>query len=248
MIHRGLTLSKYVWSITELAVSYYVFLPFLLPCRHPYIEVMGSMYLMNLLHGDKFCNRAGSTWRLLFVFALFPWLAKYRVLTRADMRDDDEMAAITLGADVDDSGGNAGSFKVLRSRYPEQRSAGSDPSGIENKRFSMSPEISYRSFIVQQDGSDSINRSKSSREVGIETSYDHGNDAGNANAETNTTSIASWGVQSFSERLFPVSSNNKEATRNNSNEEVQRLMQRIAELEVALSKENEKNSCELDKL
>jgi len=51
--------------------------------RHPYIELLGSMYLMNLLHGDKFCNRAGSCWRLIFVFALFPWLIKYRLMSQA---------------------------------------------------------------------------------------------------------------------------------------------------------------------
>lgn len=56
------------------------------------------MYLMNLLNVDKFCSRAGSCWRLLFVFALFPWLTKYRVLTRSHMRDDDECVAADLDA------------------------------------------------------------------------------------------------------------------------------------------------------
>jgi hypothetical protein len=47
--------------------------------RHPYIERLGMMYLMKLKHGDKFGKRSSSTWRLLFVFALMPWLQKYRI-------------------------------------------------------------------------------------------------------------------------------------------------------------------------
>ena len=48
--------------------------------RHPYIERLGMMYLMKLKHGKKFANRAGSHWRLLFVFALMPHLRKNRIL------------------------------------------------------------------------------------------------------------------------------------------------------------------------
>ncbi len=47
--------------------------------RHPYIERLGMMYLMKLKHGDSFGKRSNSTWRLLFVFALMPWLQKYRI-------------------------------------------------------------------------------------------------------------------------------------------------------------------------
>jgi len=48
--------------------------------RHPYIERLGMMYMMKLKHGSKFGNKAGSTWRLLFVFALMPWLRKNRIV------------------------------------------------------------------------------------------------------------------------------------------------------------------------
>lgn len=34
---------------------------------------------MKLKHGNNFAKRSGSIWRLLFVFALFPWLRQYRI-------------------------------------------------------------------------------------------------------------------------------------------------------------------------
>lgn len=47
--------------------------------RHPYIEVLGTIYLMKLRYGQSFCSNAGSCWRLLFVYSLMPWLQKYRI-------------------------------------------------------------------------------------------------------------------------------------------------------------------------
>jgi len=58
--------------------------------RHPYLETLGVMYLMKLKHGKKFATTSGSCWRLLFVFALMPWLRKYRVMTRPSMVSDYE--------------------------------------------------------------------------------------------------------------------------------------------------------------
>jgi len=49
------------------------------------------MYLMKLKHGDKFGQRSSSTWRLLFVFALMPWLRKYRITDDVSPSDDDKM-------------------------------------------------------------------------------------------------------------------------------------------------------------
>ena len=38
------------------------------------------MYLMKLKHGSNFGKKSSSAWRLLFVFALMPWLRKYRII------------------------------------------------------------------------------------------------------------------------------------------------------------------------
>jgi septal ring factor EnvC (AmiA/AmiB activator) len=37
------------------------------------------MYMMKLRHGDRFGDAVGTSWRLLFVYALFPWIRKYRI-------------------------------------------------------------------------------------------------------------------------------------------------------------------------
>ena len=47
--------------------------------RHPYIETLGVMYLMKLRYPNHFGKRAGSAWRLLFVYSLMPWMRKYRI-------------------------------------------------------------------------------------------------------------------------------------------------------------------------
>jgi len=52
--------------------------------RHPYMELLGSMYLMKLRHGANFGSAAGSTWRLIFLYALMPWLSKFRIKNIAD--------------------------------------------------------------------------------------------------------------------------------------------------------------------
>merc|ERR1712232_1233272 len=66
-----------------------------------YIELLGGMYLMKLRYGSNFAKTAGSCWRILFVFALMPWLRKYRVMARpALVPDKNDQSA----DDCDDDG------------------------------------------------------------------------------------------------------------------------------------------------
>ena len=68
--------------------------------RHPFIETLGSMYLMKLKYKGSFMNRAGSKWRELLVIALMPWLHKYRKLHRqleVSKEESDEQKVIDLG-------------------------------------------------------------------------------------------------------------------------------------------------------
>jgi hypothetical protein len=41
---------------------------------------MGMIYMLKLRHGENFAKTCGSCWRLLFVFALMPWMRKYRII------------------------------------------------------------------------------------------------------------------------------------------------------------------------
>ena len=43
------------------------------------------MYLLKLRYGESFGREAGTSWRLLFVFALMPWLRKYRIRSDENM-------------------------------------------------------------------------------------------------------------------------------------------------------------------
>jgi hypothetical protein len=53
--------------------------------RHPYLEQLGYLYLMQLRYKDgRFATRSCSAWRLVFIMALMPWLHKFRELARPE--------------------------------------------------------------------------------------------------------------------------------------------------------------------
>ena len=63
--------------------------------RHPYLELLGTMYLYKLRYAESFGKTAGSCWRLLFVYGLMPWLYQYRIQTRSRLDE----AVLRLGVD-----------------------------------------------------------------------------------------------------------------------------------------------------
>ena len=81
--------------------------------RHPYIERVGQLFLLKLIHGKGFISRAGATWRLLFVLTLMPWVRKWRINVSkdADLTDSEDF---TL--DSDDDGGNGGNTSIASRR------------------------------------------------------------------------------------------------------------------------------------
>jgi len=68
--------------------------------RHPYIEILGTMYLMKLRYSNLFGSQAGSAWRLMFVYALLPWMYQYRIHDTPG----EEIGPDGLVEKVDDSG------------------------------------------------------------------------------------------------------------------------------------------------
>lgn len=54
--------------------------------RHPYLERIGLIYMMKLRFMDNFGREAGTSWRLLFVFALMPWVRKYRIRSDSNIK------------------------------------------------------------------------------------------------------------------------------------------------------------------
>lgn len=51
--------------------------------RHPYIELLGTMYLYKIRYKASFGSTVGACWRLLFVYGLMPWLHQYRIQTKS---------------------------------------------------------------------------------------------------------------------------------------------------------------------
>jgi hypothetical protein len=73
--------------------------------RHPYIERLSQMYLMQFRHKEQFVSRAGAAWRQLFVQTLMPWMRKHRVFSRERYQQSVEaLAANRLIAEEETKG------------------------------------------------------------------------------------------------------------------------------------------------
>jgi hypothetical protein len=71
--------------------------------RHPYIELLGLMYLMKIRHKDEFGTSSGTAWRLLFVAALMPWLKTKRIqeaLAEQHEHGEPQRNAMEIGDEV----------------------------------------------------------------------------------------------------------------------------------------------------
>jgi len=53
--------------------------------RHPFIERLGTIYMLKIKHGNEFGRAPESAWRVVLTLALMPWLRKFRF-------DEDEHA------------------------------------------------------------------------------------------------------------------------------------------------------------
>lgn len=102
--------------------------------RHPYIEMLGVMYLMKLRYRNHFGSRSGSCWRLLFVNALFPWLHRYRTSARSLDQDIVKSDSILLDPQY--------SLRDLNYKSIRVGLGGRDGEGEEVDRHTMQPDPS----------------------------------------------------------------------------------------------------------
>lgn len=72
--------------------------------NHPYIERLGSMYLLRLRDGKDFGSAAGNAWRSLFVCGLMPWIVKHRV------NNNEEATILADTSIMPDASGRRGSL------------------------------------------------------------------------------------------------------------------------------------------
>mmetsp|Transcript_15838 Transcript_15838/g.22648 ORF Transcript_15838/g.22648 Transcript_15838/m.22648 type:complete len:1024 (-) Transcript_15838:164-3235(-) len=99
--------------------------------RHPYIDLLGKVFMYKLRYEERFVHTAGSAWRMLFTLALMPWLRKYRVFHRKlDDDDDGEDDTKTEGENKNIlTGMNNSNFKkitYLKKEYAKVRESKAD--------------------------------------------------------------------------------------------------------------------------
>ena len=70
--------------------------------RHPFIDRLGTMYMMRLRH-KTFGSNAGACWRQLLTLTLMPWLLKYRIFHEQRSLESlrDQESELTIEKDED---------------------------------------------------------------------------------------------------------------------------------------------------
>jgi hypothetical protein len=102
--------------------------------RHPYIQRLTVFYLTKLRHGPKFCTRAGSCWRLIYVLALMPWLKK-----------NDQVLKTTTWRLVSERRRSATNVRRVQHHPPRRRSKASL---VQLNRKSRSSSSSLKSNLI----------------------------------------------------------------------------------------------------
>jgi hypothetical protein len=127
--------------------------------RHPYVELLGVIYLMKLRYEEHFGKPSGSAWRLLFVYALFPWLHTYRVSARPELFDYEQSSVFTL-KEGKESVRNLVFLSLRKLKVEESyATSGFNESGppsahdetLVHPSLPQSQELSYRSLAAEDD-------------------------------------------------------------------------------------------------
>ena len=118
--------------------------------RHPYLELLGTMYLTKLRYGKHFGKAAGSCWRLLFVYALMPWLHRYRMSTRT------AIASQEMSQDFDPEqtlSSPTSAVNLVRLSSVKSYYAGTSQANLSRRSFMETAEILYGEDEMLEDGS-----------------------------------------------------------------------------------------------
>ena len=107
--------------------------------RHPYIEILGTMYLMKLRYSRSFGSRAGSAWRLIFIYALLPWMHQYRIAEESAQQD---------GVLADSLGTTEGKDDKLR---PDDNVVMATTATIPQRLPSLDPSVMSNVAILEEE-------------------------------------------------------------------------------------------------
>jgi hypothetical protein len=113
--------------------------------RHPYIERLGMMYMMKLVHGDGLANRAGSCWRLLMVLVLMPWLRKYRIQTSEqeslELNNNTNEEPLAVNGSADDEELQLSKENKRAAKQPHHAAVSPEGGDADHREFLLEREV-----------------------------------------------------------------------------------------------------------